>query len=384
MGVDRAVPALGLAARVGGLLQAIDLPSSLLNGFLSFLLFAGALHIDLKDLLRRKWTIGVLATAGVVISTALIGAGTSLVFRFVGLDLPLVECLIFGALISPTDPVAVLGMLQRSGVPQGLKATIAGESMFNDGVGIVIFTLLLGIAHGGERVGPVEVAGAFLLEAGGAVALGLATGWLAFLFIRTIDEYNLELLFALALAAGTYSLALALGVSGPIATVVAGLVIGNHGIRYGMSETTTRHLRAFWGFVDEALNAILFLLIGLEVAAVRLDPPHLAAAALAIPLALAARAISVAVPALPLHLHERQKGRAVALLTWAGLRGGISIALVLSLPAGAERDRLLAACYAVVLFTMVIQGLTVGRLAARLYPAGAAERTPSAAGAPGE
>jgi len=366
--IDVVVPGVGLRAWLAGILDAVDLPQSLLDGFLAFLLFAGALHVDINDLLSRKWTIIVLSTFGVLLSTALFGLGLQAVCAVAGVPVAPIYCFVFGALISPTDPVATLGLLRRVGVPTGLQATIAGESMFNDGIGIVIFSLLLGAATRGTGLDPLAGLVAFVREAGGAVALGLVTGGVTFALMRRIDEYNVELLLAVGLASGTYAAAQEIGVSGPIAVVVAGLLIGNQGIRHAMSETTARHLRAFWGFVDEALNATLFLLIGLEIVAVKVEMGDLAAAALSIPLALVVRSVSVAIPALPLHLHTPRKSRAIALLTWSGLRGGISIALALSLPAGAARDHLLPICYAVVLFTTIVQGLTVEPLAARLFP----------------
>jgi CPA1 family monovalent cation:H+ antiporter len=364
-----ALPHAAVTQLLGRFLAEVDLPHSLLNGFLCFLLFAGTLHVDLEDLLTRSWTISAIATLGVILSTFLIGGGMAAIFAWLGIPVPLAYCLAFGALISPTDPIVVLGMLKRIGVPPGLQAVIAGEALFNDGVGIILFTLFLAIARGeaGPDPGVLAVAGAFVLETGGAIALGLAMGGIAYLLFRSIDEANIEIMLSLALVMATYSLADRLAVSGPIAVVVAGLLTGHQAVRHAMSEDTVRHLHAFWDLVDEILNAVLFLLIGLSVAAIEIDPQRAAAAAIAIPLCLAARFLSVVVIGVPLNVREPRKGRAIVLMTWAGLRGGISVALALGIDDPVAREPLLAACYAVVLFTMLVQGLTVGWLARHFY-----------------
>jgi CPA1 family monovalent cation:H+ antiporter len=369
LALDRLCPDLQLKGSLHALLGGVDLPSSFLDGFLCLLLFAGALQLDLQALLSRKWTIAVLATAGVALSTFLLGAASWTVFHFLGVEMAFGWCLVLGAIIAPTDPVAVLGALKRVGLPETLQATIAGESVFNDGVAIVLFTVLIGAATGDTGENLEGAPKRFLIEVGGAGLLGLGAGWLAVAILRTIDEYNLELLLALALTLSTYSIAHLLGVSGPIAVVIAGVLIGNQGRRYAMSKDTRQHLAAFWGLVDEALNAVLFLLIGLEIAVLEIGLVDLAAALLIVPLMLLVRAVSIAAPALPLHLHRRHKARIIALMTWGGLRGGISIALALALPETPAKQHILAATYAVVLFTMIVQGLSFERLARRLFPA---------------
>jgi monovalent cation:H+ antiporter, CPA1 family len=357
-------PDLGAAFRQ--FVLGVDFSSALLEGMLSFLLFAGALHVDLGCLIQRRWTVAVLATVGVLISTALVGAGFHLIAGLLGFPMPFLWALLFGALISPTDPVAVMGILKSVGVPPALEAEVAGESLFNDGVGIVLVSILTSAALGS---GDLSAGGAFELftvEALGGAALGLILGWVAFLAIRSIDEHNLEVMLTLALVMGGYALAQHLHVSGPIAMAVAGLLMGNHGTRLGMSESSRRHVEGFWSLLDEILNSVLFLLIGLEVVAIATDAGHLLLGLAAIPLVLAVRAVSVAVPIAA--LGELRRGP-FAILVWGGLRGGISIALALGLPEGPERTTILAATYIVVAFSVIVQGITVGKAARRLLKA---------------
>ncbi|MDP6815725.1 MAG: sodium:proton antiporter, partial [Alphaproteobacteria bacterium] len=331
--------------------------------------FAGALHVDLAQLARRRWAIASMASGGLLLSTVLIGLGIWLAFDLFGQPLPLIYCLLFGALISPTDPVAVLSILKTAKVPASLEAKIAGESLFNDGVAVVVFIIILALATGGGGdTGIVEVAVLFLREAVGGAVLGLITGGIAFWALRSIDEHNLEVIITLALVTVTYEVAHLLHTSGPIAVVVAGLLIGNHGTRLAMSETTREHLLNFWTLTDEILNAVLFLLIGLEVVVITASPALLWVALIAIPLVLAARFISVGIPITLLGLRRDFTPGAIPVLTWGGLRGGISVALALSLPASPEKDAIVAVCYAVVVFSIVVQGLTIGRLARRVVP----------------
>ena len=372
LAIDAAAPGLGLGARVRAVLERIDFAAALMNGLLSLLLFAGALHVDLAALAARRWAIGLLATAGVLISTALIGGGLWLVAGALGVALPFAYSLVFGALISPTDPVAVLGILKRVRVPPSLEAKIAGESLFNDGVGVVVFTILVALAAGAgdSETSAGAAVGLFLLEALGGALFGLAMGYVAFVAMRSLDEHNIEVTITLALATVTYSLAHWLGVSGPIAVVVAGLLIGNHGTRLAMSATTREHVRTFWSLIDELLNSLLFILIGFEVVAVSVSPRLLAATAIAVPLVLAARLISVALPIGALGRWRGFTPGAIPALTWGGLRGGISVALALSLPPSPEREIILTVCYGVVIFSIVVQGLTLEGLVRRVVRAG--------------
>lgn len=343
------------------ILDGVDFGQTLLHGMLSFLLFAGALHVNLGDLARQKWVIAILASVGVLTSTLLVGVFTWWVLGLIGINIDFIYCLLFGALISPTDPIAVLGILKTSGAPKSLETKIAGESLFNDGVGVVIFLALLGIATSGE-VSTGEVVLLFAEEAIGGVLFGLVIGWIAYRMLATVDKYQVEVLLTLALVMGGYGLAEAIHVSAPIAIVVAGLLIGNHGRTMAMSEKTREHLDNFWELVDEILNAVLFVLIGLELLALSFRGEYLIAALLLIPLVLLSRFISVGIPVSLLRNFRPFTPHAVKVLTWGGLRGGISVALALSLPAGAERDIILAITYVVVVFSILVQGLSIGRL----------------------
>ena len=360
MALDYLVPGVGLSRRAAAFLSGINFHVLLLDGMLSFLLFAGALHVDWKEMHRGRWPILVLSTIGVIVSTALIGGCFYAVSRALGLAVPLIWSLVFGALISPTDPVAVLSVLKRTHCPPMLQATVAGESLFNDGVGVVVFSILLAAALGGDQVGATGAAFEFLREAGGGVLLGLAVGWLGFAAMRSIDDYNVELMITLAIVMGGYALGHWLGVSGPVAMAVAGLLIGNAGVEQAMDEVTRDHVLKFWALIDELLNAVLFLLIGLEIIAISPSPALLLLGIVCVPLLLVARAISVAVP---LQAMRTLTGwPAFVTLVWGGLRGGISVALALSLPAGDARTAVLTVTYVVVLFSVLIQGSSVARV----------------------
>jgi CPA1 family monovalent cation:H+ antiporter len=365
---DKQLPGLGLDRFVNGFLGRIDFNEALMRGMLSFLLFAGSLRVGLRWLLEQKWVVVSLATVGVALSTAIIGFMASWTSRAIGNPIPLIDCFIFGALISPTDPVAVLGLLKQLHAPRSLDALIAGESLFNDGVGVVAFFAVVSVA--GLAVDTPRLTGAaglgvfFVRQVVGGAALGLALGYVGFRMLRRVDDHPLELLITLALAMFIYSLSFGIGVSGPIAVVVAGLLIGNPGRRLAMSDNTREHVDAFWSMVDEVLNAVLFLLIGLELFAVPIDRSTAIAALLAIPIVLAARLVSVAVPVAVFGV-RRRKVRLIPVLTWGGLRGGISVAMALSLPPFPARGWLLASTYAVVVFSILVQGLTMRPLLER-------------------
>jgi monovalent cation:H+ antiporter, CPA1 family len=367
IGLGFFVPAI--EQRADAIITGIDFNETLMHGMLGFLLFAGALHINLKDLASQRWMIATLASVGVLVSTFLIAGMAWGALLLVGIEMRFIYCLLFGALISPTDPIAVLSILKQAGAPKSLETKIAGESLFNDGVGVVIFLGLWEIATGEYGFDPGHLTALFFQEAVGGAVFGLVIGLLAFQMLRRVDNYSVEILISLALAAGGYALANALHLSGPIAMVVAGLLIGNHGRTWAMSERTREHLDTFWELVDEVLNAVLFVLIGLEVIVLTFTGQFLVAGLLMIPVVLLARAVSVGLPVLAIRRWQVLHPRAALILTWGGLRGGISVALALSIPAMArdgsavpEREVILAITYVVVVFSIVVQGLTIGPL----------------------
>jgi CPA1 family monovalent cation:H+ antiporter len=329
---------------------------------LSFLLFAGALHVNLADLAKQKWIICLLATVSVLGSTISIGFISRWVLGLLGTEMPLIDCLLFGALISPTDPIAVLGILKKVGVPESLETKITGESLFNDGVAIVVFLVFLEIATGTREITTASVLGLFAKEALGGVGFGLIIGWIAYWALKSIDNYQVEVLITLALVTGGFALADKLHLSGPIAIVVAGLLIGNHGRLLAMSDQVRDHLDNFWELVDEILNAVLFVLIGLEVLALTFSRDYFIAGVILIPLLLVTRFISVGGPVLIMRRFRKFSPKVVTILTWGGLRGGISVALALSLPPGKNRELILAITYIIVVFSIIVQGLTIGKL----------------------
>ena len=346
------------------MVRGIDFYETLMDGMLSFLLFAGALHVNLDDLSKQKWIILLLATVGVLTSTFLVGMLAWLIFNGLGIHMPVIYCLVFGALISPTDPIAVLGVLKSVGVTKTLETKIAGESLFNDGIGVVVFLVMVGIATGSDQPEAKHISLLLLQEAGGGAVFGLLAGGLTFYLLRSIDSYQVEVLLTLALVMGGYAVASALHLSGPIAMVVAGLVIGNHGRLLAMSDTTREHLDSFWELVDEVFNAVLFVLIGLEILLLSYRGEYLLATIAIIPAVLLARFVSVGLPITVMRRYRRFSPRVIEILTWGGLRGGISVALALSLPSGPEREVILFATYAVVVFSILVQGLTIGPLVA--------------------
>ena len=353
-----------LSRALSDAVRQIDFTEALMHGMLAFMLFAGALQVDLGELKNRAASVGLLATVGVVVSTAIVGISFWLIAGWLGTQIPLVWALVFGALISPTDPVAVLSILKAVHVPKVTEVEMTGEALLNDGVGVVMFTILVAAAVGveGERFGVVQVAQLFFVEALGGAILGLAAGYVAYRAMRLLDDFRIEVLISLAMVMGTYALAGKLHLSGPIAMVCAGLLIGERGPADAMSETTQRYLFGFWTLIDEILNIVLFLLIGLEVLVMRPDQAVLPIAFLAIPIVLAARLLSVAVPVTVLSVRVSFIKGTIPLLTWGGVRGGISIALVLSVPEFPQKPLILAATYAVVIFSIVVQGLTLAPL----------------------
>lgn len=352
------------AALTRSWVQALDFDTLLMNGMLSFLLFAGALHVDINKL-RYYWaSIGILATLGVLVSTLLIGFSSHWLLGALGVPVALPWCLVFGALISPTDPVAVLGIMRGAGAPDDMEVRIVGESLFNDGVAVVLFTLLLSAAQSGESLAGWHAIGLFVEEAGGGILFGLLLGYGVHAMMKRVDQYQVEVLLSLAVVLGGYTLATHLHVSGPIAMVVAGLVVGNHAWAHAMSETTRQHLNDFWELIDEILNALLFVIIGLELLALPFHWNYLLVAVPLIVLLMGVRWLVVAIPVMLARRHFRPGS--IPVLTWGGLRGGISVALALSLPSGESRDVLLNVTYLIVLFSIVSQGLTIGTLVRRV------------------
>ena len=347
------------------LLSNIDFNKALMDGMLSFLLFAGALHVSAADLSDMKWTIAVLATLGVVLSTFIVGSIMFGLLYLLNVEVSYIYCLLFGALISPTDPIAVMSTLKRVGIAKSLETKIAGESLFNDGVGVVVFVVILGIVQQPDAVSFTQISSIFLKEAAGGVVFGLALGYLGFFMLKSVDNYQVEILITLALVMGGYTLALELHTSGPIAVVVAGLVIGNHGRAHAMSVVTRERLDNFWELLDEILNVVLFVLIGLEVLILQFQGLYLLAGLLAIPLVVIARFFSVGIPITLLRnlTSWPYSPHVVKILVWGGIRGGISVALALTLPNGPERDIFLVMTYMIVIFSIIVQGLTIGKVA---------------------
>lgn len=367
VGLDHLAPSWKLGQTMGEIIRGVDFSTAVLRYMLAYLLFAGAMHVDFEALKQRAWMAAALATLGVVISAGVIGAGFWLAARLTGVPLSFAWALVFGVLISPTDPVGVLAVLKRTSLLPDIRALIEGEALFNDGVGVVLFGAALTLATGGPAAEPLSLAGQVLVQAGGGAVLGLVLGLVAIKAMQSIDDYVVEVGITLALATGVYALAQALDLSGPIAAVTAGLMLGRHGVHMAMSEQTRRYTQAFWTIIDENLNAVLFLLIGVEVFALKFDRHVDTLAMAAIPLIFVGRWVSLAGPAALLNAVDGGVKRGlVAVLTWAGVRGGLSVAMALSLPASHERTVILGATYVAVVFSIVVQSLTLERVINRL------------------
>ncbi len=307
------------------------------------------------------------ATIGVLISTAFIGTAMFFAFQFLGFSIPYIYCLLFGALISPTDPIAVISILKNAQIPASLEIKISGESLFNDGVGVVIFISLLEIAISGtDHLSGLQIAFLFLKEAGGGIIFGLVLGYAGYYLLRSIDNYQVEVLITLAMVMGGYLLASIIHISGPLAMVVAGIITGNKGQREAMSDITRDYLSKFWELIDEILNALLFMLIGFEMIVLTFDAKTVWLGLIAIAVVLLGRFISVFLPTLILSFRMSFERHLLSILTWGGLRGGISVALALSLPRGDYRNIIVSTTYIIVVFSILVQGLTIGKLARKL------------------
>jgi CPA1 family monovalent cation:H+ antiporter len=344
------------------LLESFDFSELLLGSMLSFMLFAGAIHINIEDLRKEKLSVIMFSTFSVVISTFLIGAISFYLLPLFGLQVPFIHCLLFGSLISPTDPIAVLGILKETNIPKSLETKIAGESLFNDGVAVVVFITIWEAARSPERPGFIEISELFLREAVGGMLLGLIVGFIGYRMMRSIDNYKVEVLITLAIVMGGYTLASWIHVSGPLAMVVAGILVGNHGKKFAMSDQTREYVSKFWELIDDILNAILFVLIGLELLIINDIKDYVWIGITMILLILMIRYISVLIPSLMIKFREKFHHKTVLVLTWGGLRGGISIALALSLTPELNKELWVSVTYFVVAFSILLQGLTVGKL----------------------
>ncbi len=344
------------------LMSGVDFDATLMEGMLSFLLFAGALHINLNELLNKQWVVGILASVGVVTSTFIVGVASWLILGWFGLQMPFIYCLLFGSLIAPTDPVAVLAILKTAGASKSLETKIAGESLFNDGIAVVVFLVILSIAVGEGEATAGGVIKLFVQETVGGAAFGLLIGWICYRLVKSIDDYHVEVLLTLALVMGGYAAARAMHISGPIAIVVAGLLIGNQGRAFAMTDRTRENLDTFWELVDEILNAVLFMLIGLEVIVLSLNGQYVLAGVIMFFVVVAARFIAVGIPVSLLKLKQSFHPHVITILTWGGIRGGISVALALSLPQGDERDIIVSITYVIVIMSVILQGLTIKNL----------------------
>ncbi|MCH4092130.1 cation:proton antiporter [Acetobacter sp.] len=351
-------------------LGTINLPEALLNGALSLLLFAGALGVDLGCFRSKLKSVTALAVLGTILAVLLLAGAAWLIFPLLGVAAPFSWCVVLGAILAPTDPVSVIGMLRRLGLPQDIQAIFAGESLFNDGISIVIFGVTIGLAVGdASHVTSAQIAEGFLWEAFGGGLLGLATGWLTLFLLRASRDAHTQLIASLALATGTYSVATCFGMSGAVAVVTAGLCLSTRYSQSIFGEHSRKELNIAWSLIDEVLNVLLFLLIGFQILEVPLHLSSLAAMLVIVPLSICGRGLSVFLSTLPLHIRNWDKGRLLGILTWGGLRGGISLSLALGLPEGELRNLILPVCYGVVVFTIIVQGLTMERVVRRFYPA---------------
>ncbi len=348
-------------------LVALDFHHLLMNVLLGFLLFAGAIQIDIKTLKKQLIPVITFATAGTLLSTAMIGGALYWVLPLMGSPIPFIYCLLFGALISPTDPIAVLSILKEARIPEDLEIKITGESLFNDGVGVVLFLSILEIADKGlSHFSAPQIGWLFLKEAGGGILWGCILGYAGYWLLRRIDNYKVEVLITLAMVMGGYTLADWIHISGPLAMVVAGIITGNKIKMLAMSPITKDYLGKFWELIDEILNAILFLLMGFQMLVVVFNQRTLWIGLISVVIVLLARFLSVSLPVWLLSYHRAFERHTIPLLTWGGLRGGLAVALALSLPAEMYREQFVSITYIVVIFSILVQGLTVGKLARKL------------------
>ncbi|WP_294205205.1 sodium:proton antiporter [uncultured Chryseobacterium sp.] len=346
------------------LMNSIDFTEVLMGAMLNFLLFAGGIHINIDDLKEQFRPVVIFSTAGVVISTFVVGFGTYYLLPLVGIQLPLIYCLVFGALISPTDPVAVLSILKQANVPKSLETKVAGESLFNDGMAVVVFTVILQLAIGQEVDLSLESIGILLLkEAGGGLLLGVVLGWITSRLMREVDDYIISVLVTLSVVMGGYLIARQMHISGPLTMVAAGLFMGNFNTKFNMKSITQDYLIKFWELIDEILNAVLFLFIGFELLMIKDLKYFMIPGIISIVVVLLARFISIWVPTKFMSLRTRFNPQTVKVLVWGGIRGGVSIALALSIPKNEYSNTILSITYCVVVFSIIVQGLTIAKVA---------------------
>jgi len=346
------------------IIKQIDFKTLLLDIMLSFLLFAGALHTNFQQLHVQRWPILAFSTLGVLVSTFLVGTATYYLLMAFGMDVDFVYCLLFGALISPTDPIAVLGILKKAGAPKKLETKIVGESLFNDGVGVVVFLTIFQFASSKDaKVSALDVVELFGVEVFGGILLGLLIGWITYRLMKSIDDYDIEVIITLATVMVGTVIAQKLHLSAPLAMVTAGLMVGNDTLRdSAMSEVTETYVDKFWELIDILLNTLLFVLIGMEILVLTFEIDYLVAGLLSIPIILICRYLSLL---LPINFFKKKLDfvpNTNLIMTWGGLRGGISIALALGLTQDMHRDLFLVITYVVVVFSIIVQGLTVGKL----------------------
>lgn len=348
-------------------IRSINFHELLMRGMLGFLLFAGSIHIDAQSLRKQRLPVITLATVGILISTMFVGGLLYYLFYAFGINVGFIYCLLFAALISPTDPIAVLAILKRSGLPKSLELKIAGESLFNDGVAVVVFLTILEVAQTGvQHFSFIDISVLFIREAGGGLLYGSLLGYLGYYALRSTDKYEVEVLITLATVMGGYVLADMMHISGPLAMVAAGIIIGNKGRDLAIADLTKSYLENFWKLIDEILNALLFLLMGFEMLVIKADKTIIIIGVATILIVLLARWVSVAIPVMLLRFRISFEKNAIAVLTWGGLRGGLSVALALSLPADMYRDQFVCITYIVVVFSIIVQGLTIGKLYRKL------------------
>jgi len=355
------------SANIHDLVSRIDFGQVLLKIMLSFLLFAGAIHIDAVKLRKEFWPVMTLATVGVFISTFLVSIMSYYLFSLFQLQIPYIHCLLLGALISPTDPIAVMAILKKAGIPKSLELKIMGESLFNDGVGVVVFLTILEVASNGtgnfSATGTITL---FLKEACGGMLFGGLMGYAAYFLLRSIDNYRVEVLITLVIVMCGYTVADELHLSAPLAIIVTGIMVGTRGRAVAISSVSWDYLGKFWDLIDEIFNAVLFLLIGMQMLVIKTHPVIMIVGCIMIFIVLLARWFSVSLPVAILRLKIKFEKNAVTILTWGGLRGGLSVAMALSLPQNMHRDEIVLITYIIVIFSIIVQGLTIGKVAEKL------------------